>query len=82
MVETLQHWLLTWLVGVVSGLMVSIPVGPINVTILNEGVRRGFQWAFLIGIPALCASLCVVKRMRPRGQSFTDRIWPGLPSRP
>lgn len=50
MVETLQHWLLTWLVGVVSGLMVSIPVGPINVTILNEGVRRGFQWAFLIGL--------------------------------
>jgi threonine/homoserine/homoserine lactone efflux protein len=30
----------------------SIPVGPINLTILNEGARRGFAWAFLIGLGA------------------------------
>jgi L-lysine exporter family protein LysE/ArgO len=29
-----------------------IPVGPINLTILNEGARRGFLWAFLIGLGA------------------------------
>lgn len=30
----------------------SIPVGPINLTILNEGAQRGFRWALLIGIGA------------------------------
>jgi L-lysine exporter family protein LysE/ArgO len=27
--------------------------GPINLTILNEGARRGFLWAFLIGLGAV-----------------------------
>ena len=35
--------------GLVSGFLVSIPVGPINVTIIHEGVERGFRWGFLIG---------------------------------
>ena len=30
----------------------SVPVGPINLTILNEGCRRGFAWALLIGLGA------------------------------
>jgi threonine/homoserine/homoserine lactone efflux protein len=38
--------------GVLSGLVLSIPVGPINLTILNEGARRGFRWALLIGMGA------------------------------
>lgn len=40
------------LTGFVSGLLLSIPVGPINLTILNEGARRGFRWALLIGLGA------------------------------
>ena len=40
------------LIGFMSGLLLSIPVGPINLTILNEGVRRGFKWAALIGLGA------------------------------
>lgn len=38
--------------GFLSGLLLSIPVGPINLTILNEGARRGFKWAALIGLGA------------------------------
>jgi len=30
----------------------SIPVGPINLTILNEGAQRGFLWAVFIGLGA------------------------------
>lgn len=41
------------LTGFVSGLLLSIPVGPINLTIINEGARRGFWWAFLIGLGAV-----------------------------
>src|SRR6516164_1500094 len=44
--------LLAGLTGFVSGVLLSIPVGPINLTILNEGARRGFRWAALIGLGA------------------------------
>jgi threonine/homoserine/homoserine lactone efflux protein len=40
------------LTGLISGLLLSIPVGPINLTIINEGARRGFKWAALIGLGA------------------------------
>ena len=31
--------------------------GPINLTILNEGARRGFRWAFMIGLGAAVMDL-------------------------
>lgn len=39
--------------GFLSGFLLSIPVGPINLTILNEGARRGFKVAALISIGAV-----------------------------
>jgi len=44
--------LLAAVTGFVSGLLLSIPVGPINLTIMNEGARRGFRWAAMIGLGA------------------------------
>src|SRR5213593_14334 len=41
-----------YLIAAFSGFLVSIPVGPINISIVNEGARRGFGWAFLIGLGA------------------------------
>jgi threonine/homoserine/homoserine lactone efflux protein len=38
--------------GLVSGFFLSIPVGPVNLTIMSEGARRGFRWACLIGLGA------------------------------
>jgi L-lysine exporter family protein LysE/ArgO len=40
------------LTGFIAGLALCIPVGPVNLTILNEGARRGFKWAALIGAGA------------------------------
>jgi L-lysine exporter family protein LysE/ArgO len=48
----LLDYLVAALTGFVSGFLVSIPVGPINISIVNEGARRGFIWAFLIGLGA------------------------------
>jgi L-lysine exporter family protein LysE/ArgO len=48
----LAEYLVPALTGFVSGFLVSIPVGPINISIVNEGARRGFIWAFLIGLGA------------------------------
>jgi threonine/homoserine/homoserine lactone efflux protein len=50
--QELPPILLAALTGFISGLLLSIPVGPINLTILNEGARRGFKWAALIGLGA------------------------------
>src|SRR5664279_3391892 len=44
--------LVAGITGLISGLLLSIPIGPINLTILNEGSRRGFKWAALIGLGA------------------------------
>lgn len=44
--------LLAALTGFISGLILCIPVGPINLIIINEGARRGFKWALLIGFGA------------------------------
>ena len=38
--------------GFLGGFIVSIPTGPVNLTILNEAARRGFKWAALISIGA------------------------------
>jgi threonine/homoserine/homoserine lactone efflux protein len=43
---------LAFVIGLLSGVLSAVPVGPINVTILNEGGRRGFRWAFMIGLGA------------------------------
>lgn len=48
----LPPFLTAALTGFISGLLLSIPVGPINLTIMNEGARRGFAWAALIGLGA------------------------------
>src|SRR5260370_17622838 len=44
--------LLAALTGFLSGLLLSVPVGPVNLTIMNEGARRGFYWAMMIGLGA------------------------------
>ncbi len=48
-----HHLILAFATGAASGFAVSVPVGPINITILHEGVQRGFRWALLIGAGAV-----------------------------
>jgi threonine/homoserine/homoserine lactone efflux protein len=45
-----EHSPTATITGFISGFLISIPVGPINLTIINEGARRGFRWALLIGL--------------------------------
>ena len=48
----LHPMFLAALTGFISGLILTIPVGPVNLTIINEGARRGFKWAMLISLGA------------------------------
>jgi threonine/homoserine/homoserine lactone efflux protein len=41
--------------GMFSGFVVSVPVGPVNLSVINHGVRKGFWPAFLVGMGAICA---------------------------
>lgn len=45
--------LLAFITGFATGFISSIPVGPINVTIVHEGAQKGFRWAFFIGLGAV-----------------------------
>lgn len=45
----IPHFLIAWFTGFVAGFLISFPIGPINLTIINEGARRGFVWGILIG---------------------------------
>ena len=44
--------LLAGLTGFFAGMLLSMPIGPVNLAIINEGARRGFKWAALIGLGA------------------------------
>src|SRR6185295_14852587 len=55
--EQFQTLGLAALTGFIAGVILCIPVGPVNLTIMNEGARRGFKWAALIGIGATLMEL-------------------------
>jgi threonine/homoserine/homoserine lactone efflux protein len=40
------------LTGFGFGLVLSMPVGPVNLTIINGGMQRGFKYALLVGLGA------------------------------
>jgi threonine/homoserine/homoserine lactone efflux protein len=44
--------LLSALTGFISGFVLSMPVGPVNLTIINGAAQRGFKYALLIGLGA------------------------------
>lgn len=45
--------LIPWGAGFLAGYLACIPVGPVNVTIINEGARRGFRHALFVGLGAV-----------------------------
>jgi threonine/homoserine/homoserine lactone efflux protein len=50
-----DHLYLAMFAGFVCGLVVSIPVGPVNLSVINQALRRGFLQAFLVGLGAAAA---------------------------
>lgn len=52
----------TFLIGILTGFSLSIPIGPINLTVINEAFRKGFMRAFLIGFGGVLADTfyCII----------------------
>ena len=66
---------LATMTGFISGLLLSIPVGPINLTIMNEGARRGFFWAVMIGLGATVMEVIYCFIAFTGFASFFSRGW-------
>lgn len=45
------------LVGVAIGLAVTAPLGPVNILVIRNAIRRGFGVAFLVGLGAVLADV-------------------------
>ncbi|HEX3628695.1 MAG TPA: LysE family transporter [Verrucomicrobiae bacterium] len=52
MIDAISPILLAMLTGLGAGLVLSMPVGPVNLTILNFASRRGFWAGMLVGLGA------------------------------
>lgn len=55
--EETNELLKAGLAGFLAGFFCSIPVGPINIAIINEGARKGLRWAMMIGLGAMAMDL-------------------------
>jgi len=52
---TVENLIRPLIAGIVCGFVVSVPVGPVNLTVINQALRRGLGAGFLIGMGAICA---------------------------
>ena len=48
-----SDYLIAMIAGAITGFICAVPVGPINVAIMEEGIQTGRKWAFIIAIGAL-----------------------------
>jgi len=62
--------------GVVCGFVVSVPVGPVNLTVINGALRKGFLSAFLAGLGAVAAETIYAALMLAGHSSLLDK--PGV----
>jgi threonine/homoserine/homoserine lactone efflux protein len=44
--------MIPFLVGMITGIVISIPIGPINVAVISKGFKEGFRKAFAVGLGA------------------------------
>ncbi len=44
--------MIAFLIGMITGIVISIPIGPINVTVISRGFKQGFNNAFAVGLGA------------------------------
>lgn len=42
--------MIAFLIGLIIGVVISIPIGPINVTVISRGLKQGFSSAFAVGL--------------------------------
>lgn len=59
--------------GCFCGFVVSVPVGPVNLTVINQALRNGFWIAFLAGLGAIFAESIYASLMLAGHSSILDK---------
>ena len=59
--------------GVVCGFVVAVPVGPVNLTVINQALRRGFLRAFMAGVGAVTAETIYASAMLAGRTAILDK---------
>jgi len=59
--------------GCFCGFVVSVPVGPVNLTVINQALRNGFWSAFLAGLGAIFAESIYATLMLAGHSSILDK---------
>jgi threonine/homoserine/homoserine lactone efflux protein len=67
------HLLQALAAGLGCGFVVSVPVGPVNLTVINTALRKGFLPAFLAGLGAIVAESFYAALMLAGHSSLLDR---------
>lgn len=65
--------LMACLLGILIGFFLSIPIGPINLMVINEAFRKGFWRAFLVGIGGVAGDMLYCAMAFLGFSSFADQ---------
>jgi L-lysine exporter family protein LysE/ArgO len=68
-----EHLLQPLIAGIVCGFVVSVPVGPVNLTVINQALRNGFLRAFLVGLGAIFAETIYASLLMAGHSSILDK---------
>ena len=59
--------------GALCGFVVSVPVGPVNLMVINQALRKGFWFAFLAGLGGIFAESIYASLMLAGHSSILDK---------
>ncbi len=61
--------------GVVLGLSIAAPIGPVNVAMIQRGLSRGFAGAFLLGLGSTAADLLYILLAYAGADPLSHQAW-------
>jgi threonine/homoserine/homoserine lactone efflux protein len=61
--------------GVILGLSIAAPIGPVNVAMIQRGLSQGFGGAFLLGLGSTAADLIYILLAYAGADPLSDLAW-------
>jgi len=61
--------------GVVLGLSIAAPIGPVNIAMIHRGLRDGFAGAFLLGVGSTAADLIYILLAYAGADPLSHQAW-------
>ena len=61
--------------GVLLGLSIAAPIGPVNIAMIQRGLREGFRGAFLLGLGSTLADLIYILLAYAGADPLSHLVW-------